>query len=48
MDKHTLQKVYPRTHLKAVMVDENTNLEEFIGTDVANRLATLETTITTD
>ena len=31
MDKHTLQKVYPRTHIKAVMVDENTNLEEFIG-----------------
>jgi hypothetical protein len=24
------------------MIDENTNLEEFIGTDVANRLSTLE------
>ncbi len=42
MDKTTQQKVYPRTHLKAVMVDTNTNLEDLIGSDVANRLSTLE------
>ena len=47
-DKNTGNLVYPRTHIKAVVIDENTNLEDLISTDVGNRLDTLESTIKTD
>lgn len=47
-DKNTGQLVYPRTHLSAVVVDETTNLENLIGTNVGSRLNQLETTIKTD
>lgn len=44
-DKNTGQLVYPRTHLSAVVVDETTNLENLIGTNVGSRLNQLETTL---
>lgn len=44
-DKNTGQLVYPRTHIKAVVIDESTNLEDLIGTNVGERLNTLEETI---
>lgn len=47
-DKNTGNLVYPRTHVKAIVVDENTNLEDLIDVNVGNRLDTLESTIKTD
>ena len=44
-DKHTGNLVYPRTHIKAVVVDENTNLEQLVGENLPLRLSTLETTV---
>ena len=47
-DKNTGNLVYPRTHAKAIVIDENTNLEDIIDVDMGNRLNTLESTIKTD
>ena len=47
-DKNTGNLIYPRTHAKAVVINEGTSLEDFICTDVGNRLDTLEATIKTD
>ena len=47
-DKNTGNLVYPRTHAKAVVINEGTSLEDLIGIDVGNRLDTLESTIKTD
>lgn len=47
-DKNTGQLVYPKTHIKAVVIDSDTSLEDLIGTDVGNRLDTLESTIKTN
>lgn len=43
-DKNSGQLVYPRTHIKAVVVDGSTNLEDFIGTNMGKRLDSLENT----
>lgn len=47
-DKNTGNLVYPRTHIKAVIVNEGTSLEDLIDVDMGNRLDTLESTIKTD
>lgn len=47
-DKNTGNLIYPRTHVKAIVVNEDTSLEDLIDTDVGNRLNTLESTIKTD
>lgn len=36
-DKNTGNLVYPRTHAKAIVIDENTNLEDLIDIDMGNR-----------
>ena len=47
-DKNTGNLIYPRTHVKAIVVNEGTSLEDLIGTDMGNRLDTLEETIKTN
>ena len=47
-DKNTGQLVYPKTHIKAVVVDEGTTLEQLLGSNVDDRLNKLESVIITD
>ena len=47
-DKNTGQLVYPKTHIKAVAIDSVTNLADFIGTNVGDRLNKLESVIITN
>lgn len=46
-NQNTGQVIYPKTHIKAVIVDEGTTLEQLIGSNVDDRLETLESVITT-
>lgn len=41
-DKNSGQLVYPRTHIKAVVIDESVSLEDLIGTNVGQRLDNTE------
>lgn len=47
-DKNTGQLVYPKTHIKAVVVNEGTTLEQLLGSNVDDRLNKLESVIVTD
>lgn len=47
-DKNTGNLVYPRTHVKAIVVNGDTSLEDIIDADMGNRLDTLESTIKTN
>ena len=46
-NQDTGQVIYPKTHIKAVVVDEGTTLEQLIGSNVDDRLGALESVITT-
>ena len=46
-DKNTGYLVYPRTHVKAVVVDEYSTLEDMLDENMPSRLSSLETTVTT-
>lgn len=46
MDRHSKKKVYPRTHIKAVLMDSETSLETFLGENIPYRIQKLESIIT--
>lgn len=46
-DKNTGNLVYPKTHIKAVVVNGDTTLEDLLSTGVSDRLDTLESNVTT-
>ena len=46
MDRRSKKKVYPRTHIKAVLMDSETSLETFLGENIPYRIQRLENIIT--